>query len=534
MLAIDSLLQLAHREGATELRVGTDRAPAMLGSKRQLSMPVTPDDMLRHLLGGLLTEANEARLERHETVELRHDVPNVGTTLAQLRRRDDGGLDATFRLLPQTTRLEAIAPEPVIAPTRAERRKPSTAPSSRSARREASPQSEATEATPTGSVAEHDGDGTRDRGRDAPREPEAEPHLAPRLRELWDLARARGASDLHLRERERPTLRIHGVLQPLDETPLEATELLSLFDARERVEIAGGVSVDLAHRAEDGARVRVNAYRSASGLALACRFLPRVAPTLEGLGARALADLTSLPNGLVVITGPTGSGKSSTLAAIARALLASRSVVLVSLEDPIEFELDAHTADEPPRGGRAPRSLVRQRQIGRDVRDFSTGLRDALREDPDVLVVGEMRDAESAALAMTAAETGHLVLTTLHARSAASAIDRIIDTQPEAHRGMLRAQLADSLRAVVAQRLVPRIGGGRVLALEVLRATAAVTSALREGRSGAALSAMQTGRQTGMVTLERSLADLVRSSTITLEAAEAHANDRDMLHRHLA
>jgi twitching motility protein PilT len=349
------------------------------------------------------------------------------------------------------------------------------------------------------------------------------------------VARARGASDLHLREGERPTLRLHGSLDALnDEAPPTRDDPLSLLGPRARADLERGRSIDLSDRTEDGARIRVNAYRSARGVALACRFLPREVPSLESLGARSLADLTSVPNGLVVITGPTGSGKSSTMAAIARSLLRARSALLVTLEDPIEFELDVDDEDDAPRARRAPTSLVRQRQIGRDVRDFSTGLRDALREEPDVLMVGEMRDAESAALAITAAETGHLVLTTLHARSAASAIDRIIDTQPEAHRGMLRSQLADSLRAIVAQRLVPRIGGGRVLALEVLRATPAITSALREGRSGAAVSAMQTGRQSGMVTLERSLADPVRAGSITLESADAHANDRDMLRRHLA
>lgn len=524
MLAIDSLLQLAHREGATELRVGTDRAPTMIGSRRQLSMPSTPDDMLRHLLGGLLTEANEARLERRETVELRHDVPHVGATLAQLRRTD-AGLEATFRWVSRE------------APSEQARATSTAADSMRSASRDASPRhptaprtaSPATDATPrSSSPATHD-----DAATSAQPQADEEGLVSERLRALWDVARARGASDLHLREGEPPTLRLHGRLEALDEAPLAHEELVSLLGARGRSEIERGRSVDLAHRTEEGARIRVNAYRSARGVALACRFLPRSAPTLDALGARALADLASLPNGLVLITGPTGSGKSSTMAALAKSLLRARSALLVTLEDPIEFELDLDDEDAP-RGRRAPTSLVRQRQIGRDVRDFATGLRDALREDPDVLMVGEMRDAESAALAITAAETGHLVLTTLHARSAASAIDRIIDTQPEAHRGMLRSQLADSLRAIVAQRLVPRVGGGRVLALEVLRATPAITSALREGRSGAAVSAMQTGKQSGMVTLERSLADLVRAGTITLESADAHANDRDMLRRHLA
>ncbi len=198
--------------------------------------------------------------------------------------------------------------------------------------------------------------------------------------------------------------------------------------------------------------------------------------------------------------------------------------MLLTLEDPIEYEL-------------APgaKGIVRQRQIGRDVKDFATGLRDGLREDPDVLLIGEMRDAETVSLALTAAETGHLVLASLHSRSAASAVDRIIDTYPPDQKPQIRTQLADALRVVVSQRLIPRSSGdGRVVALEVLRASYAVAGAIRDAKSSNLQSAMQSGKKEGMIPLERCLADLVQKRQITIESARAVANDPAALTQYLA
>jgi twitching motility protein PilT len=226
----------------------------------------------------------------------------------------------------------------------------------------------------------------------------------------------------------------------------------------------------------------------------------------------------------VIVTGATGSGKSTTLGALAREVLARRSVLLLTLEDPVEYDLPS-----------TPRSLVRQRQIGRDVPDFARGLRDALREDPDVILVGEMRDPESIHLALTAAETGHLVLSSLHARSASAAVERILDTYAAERQQELRLMLADSLRAVVAQRLVPRAGGqGRVLAVEVLRVTTGVAASIRDGKVSGLRSAMQAGRDFGMIPLERHLADLTRARVITLEEARAQANDSTLLTQYLS
>jgi twitching motility protein PilT len=229
----------------------------------------------------------------------------------------------------------------------------------------------------------------------------------------------------------------------------------------------------------------------------------------------AFDDVIDLRDGLVIVCGATGSGKSTTLAALAQEALRRRSMLLVTLEDPIEFALDASNA-----------SLVRRRQVGRDVTTFASGLRDALREDPDVLPVGEMRDHETIALALTAAETGHLVLASLHSRSTASAIERIVDTYPPERQRQIRVQLADSLRMVVAQRLLPRArGSGRVPAIEVLRVTHATASLIRDGRTAQFATALQAGRREGMLALEHCLAELVESGEVSHDDARAAAND---------
>jgi twitching motility protein PilT len=263
-------------------------------------------------------------------------------------------------------------------------------------------------------------------------------------------------------------------------------------------------------------RVRIHVFRSSEGLAAAVRLLTRAAPLLSSLHLPVpLEDLADLPHGLVLVCGATGSGKSTTLAALAQEALRRRSIVLTTLEDPIELALAA-----------SDRSLVRRRQVGRDVPDFATGLRDALREDPDVLLLGEMRDPETISLALTAAETGHLVLSSLHSRSTASAIERIIDSYPAAGQAQIRAQLADSLRAVVAQRLLPRARGeGRLPAIEVLRVNHAVASLIREGKSAQIMSALQAGKREGMISLERCLADRVQAGDVRIEDARAAANE---------
>ena len=314
------------------------------------------------------------------------------------------------------------------------------------------------------------------------------------------------ASDLHLMEGEPATARIDGRLRVLDEP---SDPLLA--------ELAGNAGIgDHAFELEGVGRFRLNLYRAGGRLAAAIRVLPRRAPQLAELHfPTPLDELVHAPHGLVIVCGPTGSGKSATLAALALEALRHRGGVLVTLEDPVEYSIAA-----------PPGALVRQREIGRDVRDFTAGLRDALREDPDILLIGEMRDAESIGLALTAAETGHLVLASLHSRSAAASIERIVDSYPPERQQQIRVQLADSLRAVVAQRLLPRArGAGRVPAVEILRGNHTVASLIRESKSAQLPNTIQSSRKDGMLPLERCLADLVRSAQVTREAALAAAND---------
>ncbi|HVY47196.1 MAG TPA: PilT/PilU family type 4a pilus ATPase, partial [Minicystis sp.] len=336
------------------------------------------------------------------------------------------------------------------------------------------------------------------------------------------------ASDLHLMTGEMPVVRIDGKLRAMvGEPPADVEALLGprLATEAER-RMASGASADLGFGVEGVGRCRLNVYKTALGLAAAVRILPANAPTLAELRHPvALEELVDLPHGLVLVCGPTGSGKSSTLAALAQEALLRRSIMLITLEDPIEHVLTS----------KGPKGLVRQRQVGTHVRDFATGLRDALREDPDILLIGEMRDAETISLALTAAETGHLVLASLHSRSAASAVERIIDVYPPERQAQIRVQLAEALRAVVAQRLLVHAKGeGRIPAVEVLRGTSAVANAIREAKTSTLTNAMQAGKKEGMVPLERCLADLVLKRLVGYEEARSVANDLGALTSYLS
>jgi twitching motility protein PilT len=319
-------------------------------------------------------------------------------------------------------------------------------------------------------------------------------------------------------------VRINTELRVLDGEP--DFDAATLLDSHARVEqIAAGVSVDRAVEVPGVGRVRVNVYASDEGLCAAVRILRREVPSLADLTLpRQLESLVELPHGLVLICGQTGSGKSTTLAALVQHALQIRPLVLITLEDPIEYVI------QPMR----PSGLVRQREVGRHVRDFATDLRDALREDPDILLIGEMRDPETISLALTAAETGHLVFASLHSRTAPSAVERIVDTYPPERQRQIRVQLADALRAVISQRLIPTAdGAGRVPAVELLRVTHGVAHLIRDGRTAQIVSALQSGGSEGMQVLERSLVDLVRAKQIRREAAGAAANDASTLNEYL-
>ena len=328
----------------------------------------------------------------------------------------------------------------------------------------------------------------------------------------------RNASDLHLTAGSPPMIRQHGKLHQLDYpalTPQQTREVVYSIltnDQRQRLETEW--QIDFAYAIPGRARFRVNAYYQRSAIGAAFRLIPAEIKTLEELGIPAtLHQLAEKPRGLVLVTGPTGSGKSTTLAAIIDEINRNRSEHILTIEDPIEF-LHRHK-----------RCIVNQREIGPDATSFGEALRAALRQDPDVILVGEMRDLETISTALTAAETGHLVFGTLHTQSAPSTIDRIIDVFPAEQQEQIRIQLASSLQGVVTQALIPTADGlGRVPALEVLLPDDAVRNLIRQGKVEQVYSVMQTNSSRGMQTMEQSLADLIQRGVITFEAGLARSS----------
>jgi twitching motility protein PilT len=335
--------------------------------------------------------------------------------------------------------------------------------------------------------------------------------IDPWLQVLWD---QRG-SDLLLVSGSRPRVRVDGGLRPLESAPVlsgaEITELVhSMLSPDQKAILKEHQDVDFSLSWRDKARLRGSAFHQRGELALALRMIPSEIPSFEALGLPPIAEwLARLPRGLVLLTGPTGSGKSTTLASIISRINETRALHILTIEDPVEY-VHEHNL-----------SAVNQREIGLDSPSFERALRSALREDPDVLLVGEMRDLESIQLALTLAETGHLVFSTLHTNDAAQAIDRIIDVFPAYRQEQIRVQLASSLGAVIAQRLVPRIGGGMVAAFEILVANNPVRNLIREGKTNQLLNVITTNQQEGMCTMEASLVDLIQANVITYDDAMA-------------
>ena len=331
-----------------------------------------------------------------------------------------------------------------------------------------------------------------------------------RLRDLLHVAHRDGASDIHIAPGARPATRVHGRLRYLEGAPIEPAESAALLrtllgdrrcGALVREHDVTGVWCDR----ESGVAVRVHAYTASDGICIALRLLRARAPSLDELGLPAeVARLASCERGLIVLAGPTGCGKSSTLAEIARA----RSCRIVTFEDPIEYR---HESDL---------SMFTQREVGRDVESFASAVLGALRADPDVIAIGEMRDPATMRAALVAAETGHLVLTTLHTGTAAQTVDRVVDAFDGAERAYVRAQLAQSLAAVVCQRLVARApGGGRRPVVEVLVANDAVRAMIREGRVHQLGNAIMTARHEGMMTFAQHAGDLLARREIDGEIA---------------
>jgi len=327
----------------------------------------------------------------------------------------------------------------------------------------------------------------------------------------------RGASDLHLTVGVPPTLRIDGRLVPTEDPPLspdQTRELVySIMSDEQRKDLEQQLEADFAYSVPGYARFRVNAYFQRGSVGAAFRLIPLEIRTIRDLGLPlVLEELALKPRGLVLVTGPTGSGKSTTLAAMIDHINTNRQQHVITVEDPIEY---LHTHKE---------CVIEQREVGADTRSFATALKHVLRQDPDVILIGEMRDLETVSAALTAAETGHLVLATLHTQDAAQTIDRVIDVFPPHQQQQVRIQLSGALQGIVSQQLLPTADGrGRVVACEVLIATPAIRNLIRDGKTHQLLTAIQTGTQHGMVTMDLSLADMYRRGMITLETAQQRA-----------
>jgi twitching motility protein PilT len=324
----------------------------------------------------------------------------------------------------------------------------------------------------------------------------------------------KGASDLHLSAGGPPRVRVDGDLVPTDHPTLSAAEVQALVDTimtpEQRERFATDHELDFSWATPSAGRFRVNIFMQGRGPGAVLRAIPTVIPSFESLQLPPfLAELCKRERGLVLVTGPTGSGKSTTLAAMVDVVNSTWDAHILTIEDPVEFVHESK------------RCLVNQREVGAHTASFSTALRGALREDPDVILVGEMRDLETISLALTAAETGHLVFGTLHTSSAPKTVDRIIDVFPSGQQSQIRTMLAESLEAVVAQRLLKKVGGGRIAACEILTGSTAVRNLIREGKLHQIPSVMQTGQQQGMVTFDMAIADLQKRGLIAKDGTAA-------------
>jgi twitching motility protein PilT len=510
--AVDSLIRLIAAQNAESLLLASDQVPRLTraGATRPLSMPPVGAAMMETFVAEVLTPEQIAEARSAGAVSVEH-----GEFTATVKRQD-GGWAMSFV---KRAAAGAAAPRSPGPPTAAPAL-PRVAPAPAAPVRSAAPAAEPARAA-SGPVL-------------AASSPAPADGVSHELLDRW-LRRAvhEQATDLIVSSGQGARLRVPGGLVDLPGGAIADDELAALAEpwlaGPQRAALTAHGSTDFAFAWRDdgaggpGHRFRVNLFRQGGGLAAVFRPVRRDPPALADLGLpEGLARLARYPNGLVLVTGPSGAGKSTTLVALVEQLNREQPRHVLTIEDPIEYEYRSQLA------------LVHQRELGTHVDSFEAGLRAALRESPDVILVGEMRDRPTIAAAMTAAETGHLVLSSLHAGSAAMAVDRVIDVFPEHQQRQVRGQLAGTLRAVVTQHLLPSTTrGGRVPAVELMICTPAVASLIRDGKTHQLASAIQTGRDDGMIPLDRSLADLVEAGAVALETAVAATLDGGLQLREL-
>ena len=350
-------------------------------------------------------------------------------------------------------------------------------------------------------------------------------NLGLKIETLLEECVRRDASDLHIQYGLPPILRVDGALAPIANTPVLKEDMIrnlifATLDEEQQKVLMKDKEFDYSFSFGDVARFRVNAFHERGKLAAAFRLIPNKIRSIEELGMPAVVEtFANFPRGLVLVTGPTGSGKSTTLAALIDKINHEKATHIITIEDPIEF---THKSE---------RSVIVQREVHYDTFSFSAALRSALREDPDVVLIGEMRDLETIQSAITIAETGHLVFATLHTNSAAQSIDRMVDVFPSHQQPQVRTQLSNMLMAICAQRLVPAIGGGRVVAAEIMIANSAIRTLIRDGKTHQIDTAIQTGADQGMQTMDRTLVKLVQTGVITYDAACEFAVDLNEFNR---